>query len=523
MKLCPKCSSKYGEELHFCPKDGTALTRQRDEPAFVRNGMAVSGEDFTQRATTRQAPTCSACGSGVAADQTFCRHCGRKLPPRPSTAISPEITAKIDAVRQQLAADSSKALAMPEFGEVEQHLLAIRKTEGSGDAATLLARIEEARGDVAKERGDFVEALARYRNGAEYDPGNVSLISKLAAVASARVEQSRKHRQALYASLRSKALLPGIFSALVLVGYFFYEPLVNSLAQRTEKPAAEPTPLQPSALEPGGSHGPDSKSGSMPVAASTRARGATATTPAGHTAPAASSTAIHGEEVRQAAATPAPLAPPQHRSGTSRAAEEQASISASTSTAREATTPGQTPAFEEGSAPAHPTPNRQQVEPPQVASVPRAVPSSDHAEPEAAEGWYDVVYGTTLLSEPHEDAPVITTLRRGRRLHVVAAAGRFLRVESTTGRPPGFVARDQVSHLVSEEDTVAGWYEVVSRTPVLTEPHEDASVITHLGSGSKVHVIAARGAFLKVESFTGRPSGFVARDQVSRLSTSDAR
>jgi hypothetical protein len=96
------------------------------------------------------------------------------------------------------------------------------------------------------------------------------------------------------------------------------------------------------------------------------------------------------------------------------------------------------PALEE--APARPARNP----PPE----PTAGPSRLHRP-----GWYLVRYRTPLFQSPSETAPVVTYLAPGTRIRVTRALPGFLAVESTTGKPPGYVSSDDVL-----PESVAGTY-----------------------------------------------------------------
>src|SRR6266404_2775933 len=63
MKICPKCSAEFDDQLSFCRQDGTAL---KAKPA---------------------GSVCPSCGGEVGSGQRFCRHCGGGLDtPKFSTA-----------------------------------------------------------------------------------------------------------------------------------------------------------------------------------------------------------------------------------------------------------------------------------------------------------------------------------------------------------------------------------------------------------------------------------------------------
>jgi predicted nucleic acid-binding Zn ribbon protein len=68
-------------------------------------------------------------------------------------------------------------------------------------------------------------------------------------------------------------------------------------------------------------------------------------------------------------------------------------------------------------------------------------------------GWYLVRYRTPLFQSPSETAAIVTYLAPGTRIRVTRALPGFLAVESTTGKPPGYVSSDDVL-----PESVAGTY-----------------------------------------------------------------
>jgi len=93
---------------------------------------------------------------------------------------------------------------------------------------------------------------------------------------------------------------------------------------------------------------------------------------------------------------------------------------------------------------------------PKVASRelprPRAEERTERGRPQREPGWYRVRYDRSpLFREPDETGPVITKLRAGTRIRVTQVLRGFLRVESTTGKEPGYLSSDDAL-----PDSVAG-------------------------------------------------------------------
>jgi len=60
-----------------------------------------------------------------------------------------------------------------------------------------------------------------------------------------------------------------------------------------------------------------------------------------------------------------------------------------------------------------------------------------------APGLYMVIRDTDLLREPRESSPLVTRVQRGTDVRVVSVvAGYWLRIQSRSGRPPGYIRRD---------------------------------------------------------------------------------
>jgi hypothetical protein len=122
-------------------------------------------------------------------------------------------------------------------------------------------------------------------------------------------------------------------------------------------------------------------------------------------------------------------------------AKPTASVPSETATARPSAPPGSN---ELGTAPAEPSPKP----PRKAAAEPAARPMRRHRT-----GWYRVRYRTPLFESPSETAPVVTYLAPGTRIRVTRVLPGFLGVESTTGKPPGYVSSDDVL-----PESVAGTY-----------------------------------------------------------------
>jgi hypothetical protein len=82
--------------------------------------------------------------------------------------------------------------------------------------------------------------------------------------------------------------------------------------------------------------------------------------------------------------------------------------------------------------------------------------------------------------------------------------------------PPEDVSQSAKGHVPEQHAGQAplGWYEVVTATPLLSEPAADAEIVTHLQSRTRVKVTGAVGDYLEVRSTKGGRNGYVLRDDV---------
>jgi hypothetical protein len=173
------------------------------------------------------------------------------------------------------------------------------------------------------------------------------------------------------------------------------------------------------------------------------------------------------QRYRAGQATPVPGEPQE------RPAEPASAAASPSPPAAVAAMPTVTPAGREMAAPpraappAEETPPARAERPPSAERPPRVeapsaedpsprARSSGEAEPDGSAarsaerarrhtpGWYLVRHRSPLFREPSETAPVVTYLAPGTRVHVTSMVPGFLRVESATGKPPGYVSSDDV-------------------------------------------------------------------------------
>jgi tetratricopeptide (TPR) repeat protein len=67
--------------------------------------------------------------------------------------------------------------------------------------------------------------------------------------------------------------------------------------------------------------------------------------------------------------------------------------------------------------------------------------------PPVTTGQYEVLYPTSVYSEPREDSQRVAQIEAGTKINVVEVRGEWLEVRSRQGRPPGFVKKDAARPL----------------------------------------------------------------------------
>jgi len=173
------------------------------------------------------------------------------------------------------------------------------------------------------------------------------------------------------------------------------------------------------------------RTGTLPIPGQPQAEATPAPSPAEQRAEAAAA--------KPTIAVPSPAVAPTHE-------EVRAKPTASAPSEVAAVKPTIPPPSHQQPAPAH------EGAPARLLRNPPSEPGTQ-AERRHRPGWYLVRYRTPLFQSPSETAPIVTYLTPGTRIHVTRAVPGFLGVESTTGKPPGYVSWDDVL-----PESVAGTY-----------------------------------------------------------------
>ncbi len=131
-------------------------------------------------------------------------------------------------------------------------------------------------------------------------------------------------------------------------------------------------------------------------------------------------------------------------------------------------------------------------------------------------GPYEVLYPTSVYSEPRDDAQRVAQVEAGTKVNVVSVQGDWLEVRSKHGRPPGFIRKDsavpsttplgvpQQPQTIAKERPILGPYQVIRPTLVYSAPREDSQRVARIASGRKVEVVDIHGEWLEILSNRGR-------------------
>lgn len=139
-------------------------------------------------------------------------------------------------------------------------------------------------------------------------------------------------------------------------------------------------------------------------------------------------------------------------------------------------------------------------------------------------GTYTTTDDVPLRAGPGTNHPVITTLPKGIKIHVVGKEGFWLRVESKHGAKPGYIdekfARLETSTPTAAPKTtatsVAGTYRTLKDVELREGPGTKYPVVTKIPSGTVVNVIRAEGDWLRVESKKEGKPGYLEKKSVER-------
>jgi len=140
-----------------------------------------------------------------------------------------------------------------------------------------------------------------------------------------------------------------------------------------------------------------------------------------------------------------------------------------------------------------------------------------HESAAAAETTKETPYITIVDAElrkgPGATYPVIRTIPRDTKINVVAKDGSWLKVESKFGRETGYIDSHS-ARLIAERPrsrTFAGpgAYITTGEVNLREGPGTKYKVLHRIPKDTKINVVRIEGDWLRVESKTGNPPGYI--------------
>jgi uncharacterized protein YgiM (DUF1202 family) len=133
---------------------------------------------------------------------------------------------------------------------------------------------------------------------------------------------------------------------------------------------------------------------------------------------------------------------------------------------------------------------------------------------------YITTSDVNVRSGPGTRYQIVARIKEGTKVNVAGREGAWLRVVSKHGNPPGYIDQ-RFARLADGQSRQApsfapGVYTTLADTYIRKGPGLHYEVITKIPKGIKVHVVAAEGDWLRVESKHGNLPGYVERTYVQR-------
>ena len=121
---------------------------------------------------------------------------------------------------------------------------------------------------------------------------------------------------------------------------------------------------------------------------------------------------------------------------------------------------------------------------------------------------------TRIRTGPGQQFRIIAQVRPNSKVQVVGRDGEWLLIVSKVGNPPGYIEINAVKPATGEEKEstsppVEGKYETTADTYVRGGPSIGHPVLANIKKGTILNVVGEENGWLKVESKTGKPPGYV--------------
>jgi N-acetylmuramoyl-L-alanine amidase len=127
---------------------------------------------------------------------------------------------------------------------------------------------------------------------------------------------------------------------------------------------------------------------------------------------------------------------------------------------------------------------------------------------------YVTVENTKVRTGPGTQFRTIGEIKQNSKVQVVGKDGEWALIVSKKGNAPGYIELGAVKPGTGEEQespaaSVEGKYETVANTQVRSGPGLQHPVVAQVKKGLKLNVVSEENGWLKVESKTGKPPGYV--------------
>jgi N-acetylmuramoyl-L-alanine amidase len=131
---------------------------------------------------------------------------------------------------------------------------------------------------------------------------------------------------------------------------------------------------------------------------------------------------------------------------------------------------------------------------------------------------YVTIENTKVRTGPGLQFRAVADIPRNAKVQVVGRDGEWVLIVSKKGNAPGYIEMASVQPGTGEESEspapaearkVEGKYETVVDTQVRSGPGPQHSVLAQVKKGTKLNVVNEESGWLKVESKSGKPPGYV--------------
>ncbi|HXG51130.1 MAG TPA: SH3 domain-containing protein [candidate division Zixibacteria bacterium] len=142
----------------------------------------------------------------------------------------------------------------------------------------------------------------------------------------------------------------------------------------------------------------------------------------------------------------------------------------------------------------------------------------------ADEALYVTTANVRVRKGPGTHHPIVATIPKDVRVHVVGRERDWLKVESRHGNRPGYIHSRYARPIAlapaksaRSESRVAGLYRTVVDVDLREGPGAQHRIIYKIPAGTRINVVRAEGGWLRVESKRGNRPGYLEKGSVERV------